>query len=46
MKKFIIVLLLTLSIVSCKKNEQSNNIIIGKWKMIERYDDLGDGTGH
>jgi len=44
MKKFIIVLILTLSIVSCKKNKESNNII-GKWKLMERYDDPGGGNG-
>jgi len=46
MKKFIIVLLLTLSINSCKKDKQSNSIIIGKWKLIERYDDPGGGNGN
>lgn len=47
MKKIYLAVLvtLTLSYLSCKKSDQGSTEIYGTWKLVETWNDPGDGSG-
>ncbi len=46
MKKFVLLTLFTLLIVSCENNPANTGTeLVGKWKLVEILTDPGDGSG-
>ncbi|SHI39853.1 hypothetical protein [Aquimarina spongiae] len=48
MKKYIIILLLSVAFVSCSNDDDNQSpeaTVIGKWKLVEALVDPGDGSG-
>lgn len=45
MKKLLLILTLSLSIISCKNDDDSPPVLVGTWNLVEVYNDPGDGSG-
>lgn len=49
MKKLCFILTITVLVFSCTKDYEIQNVVnpdfIGKWKLVETYNDPGDGSG-